>query len=507
MFLKTKKEKYLTKDGIGIFVCGILGIHGDHDISIELYYGLLALQHRGQSSVGIITYDGNIHPKKEAGLVTRLIKHYEDESAFGRDHPGEIGIGHTRYSTAGGDDLSSLERNAQPEYIVNPFIAACHNGNIYNTGDLQPYCKRTPRTVCDIQYLLLPMADGLPAYTDINFDSIVDASENLMNQLKGSYSSLFLTAGKDRSYLVALTDPYKVRPMVVGRKGDNWYVTSESMVLKRLGVEEFSDVDAGTILAVMKGEDKPVTKRVIKKRKCLCMFEYVYFADPVSWIEGISVHNSRVALGKELYKECPCEAEFVVPVPESGRRFAIGFSHESGIHLEEGLKKDRKERAFIMQTQEQRSKWAERNLSAVDAAVDGKDVVIIDDSLIRGTNIKRVIRKLRDAGAKKVHVRIGCPPIVAPCYLGIDMRSTKEFIAIDSETHERRSWEDIATEIGADSLGYSSIKALERAIKGTRDDFDLCTGCLNFPEGYPPDMREDVTTLSDKDIECGRAYE
>jgi len=488
-------------------VCGIIGIHGDHEIPTELYYGLLGLQHRGQSAVGIITYDGNIHPKKDAGLVTRLIKHYEDENSFGRDHPGQIGLGHTRYSTSGSDDIASLAKNAQPEYIVNPFVATCHNGNIYNCSDILNGCQRTPRTLCDVQCLLLPLAEALPPFTEIDFDSIVEAGESIFSTVKGSYSTLFLTAGKDRPYLVALTDPYKVRPMVIGKKGDSWYITSESMVLKRLGVDEFTDVDSGSLLTVTPGEDKPIVKKVVKKRKCLCMFEYVYFADPVSWIDGISVHNSRVALGKELYKECPVEADIVLPVPESGRRFAIGFSHESGIPIEEGLKKDRKERAFIMQTQTQRSAWAERNLSAVDAAVDGKAVVVIDDSLIRGTNMTRVVRKLREAGAKKVHVRIGCPPIVAPCYLGIDMRSKTEFIAVDLEHNENRRWEDISKEIGADSLGYSSISALNRAIKGSRDDFDLCTGCLVFPHGYPPDMREEVQELSEKDSSGCRAYE
>ncbi len=488
-------------------MCGIIGIHGNHHISIELYYGLLGLQHRGQSAVGMITYDGNIHPRKDAGLVTRLMKHYDDESLFGNDYPGEIGIGHTRYSTSGNDDIASLAKNAQPEYIVNPFMAACHNGNIYNGSDILPDIQRTPRTGCDIQYILLPMAESLPPFDKIDFDSIVDAGEHVISKAKGSYSSLILTAGKERPFMVALTDPYKIRPLVMGNKDGCWYITSESMVLKRLGVNDFFDVDSGSLVTVTPGDDKPQMKKVVKKKKCLCMFEYVYFSDPVSWIEGISVHNSRVRLGKELYKECPVEADIVVPVPESGRRFGIGFSHESGIPLEEGLKKDRKERAFIMQTQEQRSKWAERNLSAVDAALDGKDVVVIDDSLIRGTNMTRVVRKIREAGAKKVHVRIGCPPIVAPCFLGIDMRSKQEFIAVDHKTQERRSWDDIAKEINADSLAYSSLKALNRAIKGTRDDFDLCTGCLNFPNGYPPDMREDVLTLSTKESGYGRAYE
>jgi amidophosphoribosyltransferase len=474
---------------------------------MELYYGLLALQHRGQSSVGLITYDGNIHPKKYAGLVNRLVKNYEEEEDFGEDYPGNIGIGHTRYSTSGSDDILSLKLNAQPEYIVNPFIAACHNGNIYNSNSILPSCSRSPRTVCDVQALLLPMAQALPPYNKIDFDSIVEAGENVMSGVKGSYSTLFLTAGKDDPYLVAMTDPYKIRPLSIGRKDDTWYMASESMVLSRLGVDEFTEVDSGSIVSVAPGEEKPCSKKVINKEKHHCMFEYVYFADPVSWINGISVHNSRVALGRELAKECPANADLVVPVPESGRRYGIGFSHETGLPLEEGLKKDKKERAFILQTQDQRNKMAERNLSAVDAAVDGKNIVITDDSLIRGTNIKRVIRKLRKAGAKKIHVRIGCPPIIAPCYLGIDMRSRTEFIALDNKTNEPRDWDDIANEIGADSLGYSSIDALKRAIRGGRDDFELCTGCINFPHGYPPDLQVDVVEFLKLDAAGERAYE
>jgi len=488
-------------------VCGVIGIHGDDSISSELYNGLLGLQHRGQSAVGIITYDGHIHPEKEAGLVTRLMKGYDSEIAFGEDHPGYVGIGHTRYSTSGSDDRKALKRNAQPEYIVNPFMAACHNGNIYNGPDIQGHCTRKPRTDCDIQHLLLPMADAMPTYTRIDFDNIIESGAMVLERLKGSFSALFMTVGRERPFMYAMTDPYKVRPLVIGKKDNTWYIASESMVLKRLGVNEFTDVDSGAILMVTPGDEKPEVKRIIKKKKHLCMFEYVYFADPVSWIEGISVHNTRVALGKSLCKDCPVQADLIVPIPESGRRYGIGFSHESGIPLEEGLKKDRKERAFIMQTQEQRNKWAERNLSAVDAALDGKNVVLTDDSLIRGTNISRVIRKVREAGAKKVHVRIGCPPIVAPCYLGIDMRSKTEFIAIDQEKNELKSWDKIGDEIGADSLAYNNLDALRRTIIGTRDDVELCTGCLNFPNGYPPDMREDVLNLSEKDLSCGRAYQ
>lgn len=487
-------------------MCGIIGIYGDDTISRSIFHGLRSLQHRGHSAVGMITYDGNIYTKKEAGLVNRILHGYKTENEFELEHPGFVGIGHTRYSTAGADDWTSLRKNAQPEYIVNPFIAACHNGNIYNAKELLAKCNRTPRTDCDVQFLLLLMANRLPSINNINFDTIVEAGSEVMPKLKGSYSALYLTVGVEKPYMLAMTDPYKIRPLVYGRSNSTWYIASESSTLKRLGVTEFKDVDSGTILSLDPREDAPVQQQLIKKKKHHCMFEYIYFADPDSWLEGISVHKVRVELGHKLYQESPEDADIVAPVPESGRRYAIGYSHESGIHIEEGLRKYKKVRSFILQTQEQRDELAEQNMSAIEAAVDGKNVVVTDDSLIRGTNIRKIITKLRAAGAKKVHVRIGCPPLVSPCYLGIDMRSKKEFIAVDDEGG-KRSWDEIAQDVGADSLAYSSMKALRSAIIGDRDDIDICTGCLDFPNGYPSDMREDLIELYQKDAIGKRAYE
>lgn len=489
-------------------MCGIIGIYGVDNISSQLFRGLKALQHRGQSSAGFITYDGNIYPKKNSGFVENLARMYESEEEMLGDHPGPIGIGHTRYSTSGADTADALKRNAQPEYLINPFIAACHNGNIFNKQEILGLCHRTPRTDCDIQLLLLPMAQELPNFTKIDFDTIVDAGQRVMDLVKGSYSTLFLTAGKHVPYLVGITDPHKIRPMVMGWNGAAWVVASESSVLRKLGVTEFQDVDSGTVLSFQPGEDKPLAKKISKKKKHHCMFEYIYFADPASWIEGVSVHRVRVKMGEELGRRTAPKADIVVPVPESGRRYAIGFSSSSGIPIEEGLKKDKSHRAFIMQTQSQREKKAQDNMDAVDAALDGKDVVVIDDSLVRGTNIKRVIQKIRAAGAKKVHVRIGCPPLVAPCFLGIDMRSKKEFVAIDQDSNEPRPVDEIAEMIGADSLAYGDIRALRSAIIGTCEDCDLCTGCIDFPNGYPEDMREVVQRLYSQDTDGGcRAYE
>ena len=488
-------------------MCGVVGIFGEQNVAQELYRGVKALQHRGQSSSGFITYDGNIYPRKNAGFVDELMRGYKDEADLEKDHPGPIGIGHTRYSTYGSDTWDALRKNAQPEYIINPFIASCHNGNIINGRQIIEKYNRTPRTECDIQYLLLPMGSELPQFSKINFDTVVEAGERVMELVKGSYSVLYLTAGKKEPYLMAMTDPHKIRPLVVGRKDTTWYLASESAVLTRLGVDEFQDVPGGTILSVDPKEDKPLMKRVQKKREYQCMFEFIYFADPSSYIGGRSVHQVRVEIGKQLgFKTAP-DADIVVPVPESGRRYAIGFSMASGIPIEEGLKKDQKHRAFILQTQEQRDKKAKDNMTAIKAALDGKNVVLTDDSLVRGTNIKRVIEKVRDAGARKVHVRIGCPPLVAPCYLGIDMRSKREFVAIDQEKNEIRSSDEIAKIIGADSLAYGDIKMLRKSILKGCGDCDLCMGCINFPGGYPDDMQETVTEFLEKDKLGIRAYE
>ena len=487
-------------------MCGIIGVYGNGTVSRLIYHGLQSLQHRGHSAAGMITYDGNLYTKKEAGFISRLIRGYKNEEDFEAEHPGYVGIAHTRYSTAGADDWTSLRKNAQPEYIVNPFIAACHNGNIYNGNEIMPKLKRLPRTNNDIQFLLILMANDLPSYREINFDTIVEAGTNVMTNVKGSYSTLYLSVGSDKPYLLAMTDPYKVRPLVYGKKDDAWFIASESSSLKRLGITEFKDVNSGSILSFDPKNDGPVEHQIVKKKKHHCMFEYIYFADPDSWIEGISVHKVRVELGKKLYEENPIDADIVVPVPESGRRYAIGYSHASNTPIEEGLRKYKKVRSFILQTQEQRDELAEMNMAAINAAVDGKDVVVTDDSLIRGTNIKKIIKKLRGAGAKKVHVRIGCPPLIAPCYLGIDMRSKKEFIAVDKDGGIR-PWDEIAEIVGADSLAYSSMKALRSVIIGDRDDIDICAGCLDFPCGYPEDMQADLKELSKKDADGVRAYE
>ena len=475
-------------------MCGIIGIIGGKPVSRLVYHGLFSIQHRGQSSAGKLTYDGNIHVYKDAGLVRDV---FDDEKRI--DTPGNVGIGHTRYSTAGLDDIESLKNNAQPEYLVNPFLAAVFNGNIYNCSDMKHLTKRKPRTESDIQWILLPMADKLYK-KELDVDTIFHACEEIMQKLKGSYSVLFLADSGDNPYLFAMTDSRKIRPLVLGKSNGMYCLTSETRVFKKINFEYVKDIPGGSIIIIDK-KGNIHEKQILKKPELPCMFEFVYFAKPDSRINGRSIHKVRDKIGKILAKEKPVDADIVIPVPESGRRYALGFSRESKIANDEGIMKDKDERSFIQQTQESRDKVVEEGLSFIRSVLGGKRVVLVDDSIVRGTNIRKLVRGVKNAGATEVHVRIGCPPLIAPCYLGIDMRSKKEFIARDSNG-KIRDWDKIAEEIGADSLSYISKDGLREAI-----GFDICQGCIDFPNGYPEEMKKDVIKLYNKDKKGIRAYE
>ena len=475
-------------------MCGIAGIIGGKPVSRLIYHSLFSVQHRGQSAAGMLIYDGNIHVTKDAGLVREILN---EESKI--DIPGNVGIGHTRYSTAGMDDLKSLKYNAQPEYLVNPFLACAHNGNIFNCNLIDKFTKRKPRTECDVQCLLLPIADSLYK-KEITPELIFDACEKLMKNIKGAYSALFLADSGDNPYLFAMTDPYKIRPLVLGKKDGLYCLTSETRVFKKINFEYVKDIPGGSVI-IIDTKGNIFEKQIIKKPERPCMFEFVYFAKPDSRIDGRSVHDVRANMGRLLAREYPVEADIVVPVPESGRHYATGYARESGIPLDEGIMKDKDERSFIQQTQESRDKVVEEGLSYLRSVFNGKRVVLIDYSIVRGTNIRKLIKGIREAGAKEVHVRIGCPPLIAPCYLGIDMRSKKEFIARDKDG-KIKSWDEINKEIGADSLAYTSLKSLREAI-----GFETCRGCIDFPGGYPTDWKDDVLKLFKKDKKGIRAYE
>jgi len=475
-------------------MCGIIGIIGGKPVSRLVYHGLFSLQHRGQSSAGKLTYDGNIHINKDSGLVRDV---FNEEKKI--DTPGSVGIGHTRYSTAGMDDIDSLKKNAQPEYLVNPFLAAVHNGNIYNSKELSKKTNRKPRTDCDIQWLLLLMADKLYKQ-ELSVETIYLACADIMPQLKGSYAALYIADSGDKPFLFAMTDPHKIRPLVLGKSDGMYCLTSETRVFKKINFEYVRDIPGGTVVIIDR-HGNIFEKQVIKKPQLPCMFEYVYFAKPDSRINQKSVHKVRDEIGRMLAREHPVKADIVIPVPESGRRYAIGYTQESNIPIDEGIMKDKDERSFIQQTQESRDKVVEEGLSFIRSVLEGKSVVLLDDSIVRGTNIRKLVKGLKTAGAKEVHVRIGCPPLIAPCYLGIDMRSRKEFVARNKEG-KIKSVNEIAKEIGADSLGYISIKGLKKAIGS-----EICKGCIDFPGGYPPEMQDDVMQLFKNDKKGKRSYE
>ena len=475
-------------------MCGIVGIIGDEPVSRFIYHSLLALQHRGQSSAGKLTYDGNIHVFKDAGLVRDI---FNEEKTI--DTPGNVGLGHTRYSTAGMDDIESLKKNAQPEYLVNPFLSTVHNGNIINCNEIKQNTQRIPRTDCDIQCLLLPMADQF-FKNDVTVDLIFKACEKIMKWVKGSYSSLFLADSGDDPFLFGMTDPHRIRPLSLGKHKNMYCLTSETRVFKKSNFEYVKDIPGGSVIIIDKN-GKIYEKQIIKKPETPCMFEFVYFAKPDSRIKGRSVHHVRIKLGEILAKKYPADADIVVPVPESGRRYALGYSSASKIPIDEGIMKDKAERSFIMQKQESRDKVVQEGLSFLRAVLDDKRVILVDDSIVRGTNVRKLVQGVRRAGAKEVHIRIGCPPLIAPCYLGIDMRSKKEFIATDKKGNIRE-WKVIADEVGADSLAYIGCEDLEKAI-----GFSLCKGCVDFPDGYPEEIKKDVLNLYKKDKFGKRAYE
>jgi amidophosphoribosyltransferase len=476
-------------------MCGIIGIIGNKPVSRLVYHGLFSIQHRGQSSAGKLTYDGNIHIYKDAGLVRDV---FNEEKKI--NTPGFVGIGHTRYSTAGMDDITSLKNNAQPEYLVNPFLSAVHNGNIYNGTEVAKTTQRKPRTDCDIQWLLLTLADNLYK-KEVNTKTIFNACTRVHNIIKGSYSVLFMADSGENPYLFAITDPRKIRPLVLGKSNNGMYcLTSETRVFKKINFEYVKDIPGGSII-IIDQKGNIFQKQIIKKPELPCMFEYVYFAKPDSRINGRSVYKVRVEIGRRLARENPVNADIVIPVPESGRLYALGYSRESQLPIDEGIMKDKAERSFIQQTQEHRDKIVEEGLSFLRSVLDGKKVILLDDSIVRGTNIRKIVHGLRTAGAKEIHIRIGCPPLIAPCYLGIDMRSRKEFIARD-EAGNIKTPQQIAKEIHAESLEYISMNGLREAI-----GMNICQGCIEFPNGYPSEMQSQVTKLFSNDKKGIRAYE
>lgn len=442
--------------------CGVFAIASISNTSVDIFYALRVLQHRGQESAGIAVYNNGIKVIKGMGLAHQALK-AEDVKSL----KGDRGIGHVRYSTFGS---SSIE-NAQPIVVSTNYgdIALCHNGEIVNADKIMDELKKKGWafiTSSDSEIAVRLLANDIA-----NTGDPVKSIKNLMAMLQGSYSMTIMIDNR----VFAIRDPYGIRPLCVGRTKDGYAAASESVVFDTLGGEFIRDVEPGEIVELLPGEAKSI-KTGLAKGRAHCMFEWVYIARADSTIEGKLVYEVRRRIGQQLAKEQPVIADVVVPIPDSGRSHAIGYSEVSGIPYSEGLMKNRYvERTFIMPEQSERTTNVMLKLNPLKSVIKDKRVVLVDDSIVRGTTIRQIVQLVRSAGAREVHVRVGSPPIRAPCYFGIDMKTRDQFAATG------RTIDEIGKMITADSIGYISVEGLVEAIGLASGD--LCLGCLT--EEYP----------------------
>ena len=420
------------------------------------------LQHRGQESAGIAVYSNGIKFIKGMGLAHQALK-----SEDVRNLKGDRGIGHVRYSTFG---TSTIE-NAQPIVVSTNYgdIALCHNGEIVNAEKIMDELKKKGWafiTSSDSEIAVRLLANDIA-----NTGDPVKSLKNLMSMLQGSYSMTIMIDNR----VFAIRDPLGIRPLCIGRTKVGYAAASESVVFDTLGGEFIRDVEPGEIIELLPGEARS-TKTGLAKGRAHCMFEWVYIARADSTIEGKLVYEVRRRIGQQLAKEQPVQADVVVPIPDSGRSHAIGYSEVSGIPYSEGLMKNRYvERTFIMPEQSERTTSVMLKLNPLKSVIKDKRIVLVDDSIVRGTTMRQIVQLVRNAGAKEVHVRIGSPPIRAPCFFGIDMKTRDQFAATG------RTVEEIGKMITADSLGYLSVDGLVEAIGLASGD--LCLACLT--EEYP----------------------
>ena len=456
--------------------CGVFGVIAPEicDVASISYYGLYALQHRGQESCGIVVNDDGVFVShKDMGLVSEVFS----SDVLSRLPKGTMAVAHARYGTTGGTNRN----NCQPIEVNHQKgrMALAHNGNLSNAAMLRNELElsgaifHTTSDTETIAYIITKERLKAP--------SIEDAVSQAMNTLDGAYSLVLMSPQK----LICARDPYGFRPLCYGKTADGIYVVaSESCAIKAVGAEVVRDVEPGEILVFSKNGVVSRREHCGKKDKKLCVFEYIYFARPDSVIDGISVHASRVRAGKILAKAHPVEADVVIGAPDSGLDAALGFSQESGISYGIGLIKNKYiGRTFISPGQGARLDGVKIKLAAVEESVKDKRVVLVDDSIVRGNTMGRVVRLLRDAGAKEVHVRISSPPFLHPCYYGTDIDSEEHLIAC------KYSIPEICTLIGADSLGYLPVESL-CALTGTHG---FCSACFNgdYPTKIPTDTRKD----------------
>jgi amidophosphoribosyltransferase len=442
-------------------MCGIVGISGIENAAEQAFLALYALQHRGQEASGIVAFDGTTQRShKGRGLVSEVF----GAEALARLR-GDVAIGHTRYSTAGGQD----EANAQPltAHYARGNLALAHNGNLTNHLDLRARLVEEGaiiRSSSDSEALVHLIAKSRHPSVDSQID-------DALSHLEGAFSVVISVD----SVLYAARDPRGFRPLVLGRKGNGHVVVSETCALDILGAELVRDIAPGEVLKIQGGKVEQLRSLRPVQPHAPCIFELVYFARPDSNIWGVSVDRARRAFGRRLAIEHPVDAEAVIAVPDSANSAALGFSEESGIPFELGLLRNHYVgRTFIQPQQQDRDFGARMKYNPVSQVVDGKRVVIVDDSLVRGTTSRSLVRMLRKVGAAEVHFRIASPPVRWPCFYGIDMPTRRELIGAELEVSE------IEEKLGVDSLGYLSLEGMIEAVE---EAGPYCTAC--FSGDYP----------------------
>lgn len=450
--------------------CGVFGMYDfdGGDVASTIYYGLFALQHRGQESCGIAVSEtdgpkGKVSTRKDMGLVNEVFTQENLESLS-----GDIGVGHVRYSTAG----ASTRENAQPLVLnyVKGTLALAHNGNLINASELRSDLEYTGaifQTTIDSEVIAYHIArERLKSKT------VEEAVARACKKIKGAYSLVVMSPRK----LIAARDPFGFKPLCIGKRDNAYMVTSESCALETIGAEFVRDVLPGEVVTISPegGITSDMSLCLPKEKQGRCIFEYIYFARPDSHIDGVSVYGSRIKAGRFLAMDSPVEADLVTGVPESGNAAALGYALESGIPYGTAfVKNSYVGRTFIKPKQSSRESSVRVKLNVLKEAVAGKRVIMIDDSIVRGTTSDRIVRMLRDAGATEVHVRISSPPFMWPCYFGTDIPEREQLIAYN------RTIEDIRQVIGADSLGYLGLERLDEMVEG----LSICKGC--FTGKYP----------------------
>ena len=453
--------------------CGVIGVYNSgEDVARVVFFGLFALQHRGQESAGICTTDGvRLRNRTSMGLVSQA---FDEEDLL--DLPGYIGIGHTRYSTTG----SSRIVNAQPIVAQGPDIelALAHNGNVINAVELRQELEALGCSFVgsnDTEIIAELIANAPSA----NWEGRM---AHAMRKLSGAYSLTLLT----KDAMIGVRDPLGVRPLCIGKLNGGWVIASESCALDHVGATYVRDVDPGEAVIVDDAGLRTLYRSIRNGRQASCIFENIYFARPDSLLNGRRVYSDRMRMGAELAREYPVEADMVIGVPDSATAAAVGYSQESGIPFGEGLVKNRYVgRTFIEPDQRFRDLGVRRKLNPLPEMIEGKRLVVVDDSIVRGTTTPHVVSLLRRGGAKEVHLRICAPPIISTCHFGVDMATKGELIAAD------QSVDDVREFVGADSLGYLSIKGLIKSVELPRENF--CMGC--FTGQYPIPVQLEMDKL------------